>query len=419
MVFCSGACIAAKLTENIMKWISQVLHIIFSPLRYMAKWLKKSPSPNWLDLLLIVGLGYCIYALWNMSARIDELSQTRDEEDIVSMPDSLQIPAPVILEPTKGGMVMNSRIDIAGEAEDNYIISLAVNGLLKHVVLPEKGKFYFKNIRLTRGQNTVEVRAMSKEGRVSTLQTIDIVYAPPHFDYLRQTVSRGPLDKKQISLTFDGGSYDNIADDILRILKSKQVKCTFFLTGMFIRSHPGTVRQIVADGHEIGNHTWSHPKLTTFEENGRHETRENVTERQVADELVKTASLFHLVTGQDMKDLWRAPYGYYNRDILDWAAGAGYKHIGWTVGRGWEETMDTLDWVADKSSEVYYTSEEIAEKILNYGKNKRHGSNGLILLMHLGSERDDDFPHEKLPEIIDGLRKQGYELVPVSQLLES
>ena len=125
-----------------------------------------------------------------------------------------------------------------------------------------------------------------------------------------------------------------------------------------------------------------------------------------------------MITGQEMVPLWRAPFGEYNYEILDWAARAGYKHVGWTVGRGWEETMDTLDWVADKNSTAYHTSEEIVEKNVNYGKGRKNGSNGAIILMHLGTNRKDDFPHKKLPEIIDGLKKKGYDLVTVTKMLE-
>ena len=100
-----------------------------------------------------------------------------------------------------------------------------------------------------------------------------------------------------------------------------------------------------------------------------------------------------------------------------WAAEAGFKHVGWTVGQGWEESMDTLDWVADKNSTAYRSAEEIAEKILNYGKGRNTGANGAIILMHLGSEREDDFPHKKLPEIIDGLKQDGYQLLTISKIL--
>jgi peptidoglycan/xylan/chitin deacetylase (PgdA/CDA1 family) len=177
------------------------------------------------------------------------------------------------------------------------------------------------------------------------------------------------------------------------------------------------VKRIVSEGHEVGNHTWSHPHLTTFASNKQQTTVQGMTSERLRNELGKTASLFEVVTKQTMTDLWRAPYGEYNPEILGWAAHAGYKHVGWTVGKGPEESMDTMDWVADKTSKAYRSSEEIVRKIFDYSKNKKTGASGAVILMHLGTERKDDFPHRKIPEIIQGLRKEGYALVRVSEML--
>jgi peptidoglycan/xylan/chitin deacetylase (PgdA/CDA1 family) len=81
--------------------------------------------------------------------------------------------------------------------------------------------------------------------------------------------------------------------------------------------------------------------------------------------------------------------------------------------------MDTMDWVADKNSTAYHSADEITEKILKYGNGKKYGANGAIVLMHLGTNREEDYPHQKLPEIIEGLRKQGYRLVKMSELIQS
>jgi peptidoglycan/xylan/chitin deacetylase (PgdA/CDA1 family) len=221
-----------------------------------------------------------------------------------------------------------------------------------------------------------------------------------------------------VAVTFDGGSIDNATQEILDILKEKQIKSTFFLTGEFIRSYPKTVKRIVAEGHEVGNHTWSHPHLTAFAKDKKQTTLPNMTQERIRDELSKTASIFKLVTGREMVHLWRAPYGEYNQEILRWAAEAGYKHVGWTVGKGWEETMDTMDWVADKNSSAYRSADAIAGKILDFSKKGPAGASGTIILMHLGTNRTDDFPHKKLPDIIAGLQKNGYKLVTISEMAE-
>ena len=79
--------------------------------------------------------------------------------------------------------------------------------------------------------------------------------------------------------------------------------------------------------------------------------------------------------------------------------------------------MDTMDWVADKSSEVYHTADEIAAKLLKKAHSNGGEFNGAVILMHLGTNRQDDFPHKKLPDIIEGLEAEGYRLCTVTELM--
>jgi len=118
-----------------------------------------------------------------------------------------------------------------------------------------------------------------------------------------------------------------------------------------------------------------------------------------------------------MARLWRAPYGEHNREIREWAAEIGFRHVGWTLGRNWDEGMDTMDWVADKNSTAYHSADEISEKILTFGKSTANGANGAIILMHLGTERTDDYPHLKLTYIIEQLQKMNYQIVTISEML--
>jgi peptidoglycan/xylan/chitin deacetylase (PgdA/CDA1 family) len=79
--------------------------------------------------------------------------------------------------------------------------------------------------------------------------------------------------------------------------------------------------------------------------------------------------------------------------------------------------MDTLDWVTDKSAKTYHSADEIAEKILSFGERELYGANGAIILMHLGSERNDDYPHLKLPQIIQQFKARGYQFVTIPEML--
>jgi peptidoglycan/xylan/chitin deacetylase (PgdA/CDA1 family) len=118
-----------------------------------------------------------------------------------------------------------------------------------------------------------------------------------------------------------------------------------------------------------------------------------------------------------MAPYWRAPYGEHNGEIRAWAAEAGYRHIGWTRGAGAAEDLDTRDWVADRSSRIYRSREEIAARILEFGRERGEGLAGGIVLMHLNTNRKTDRPHEGLAEILKVLQGRGYRLVTISEML--
>ncbi len=234
---------------------------------------------------------------------------------------------------------------------------------------------------------------------------------PPH-------VSRGSINSMEVALTFDGGNDAGEAEEILHILRARGTKTTIFLTGEFIRRHPAMVKRMLEDGHEIGNHTMTHPHLTTYTTNFKHHTMPSVTREFIEEELKETERLFHHLTGRKMAPLWRAPYGEINDEILGWAHELGYIHVGWTTNYRKRETLDSLDWVKDPSSRFYLTADEIKERILNFGK-EDHGLRGGIILMHLDTGRKKDRASERLGDIIDTLKEEGYRFVKVSELLKN
>jgi peptidoglycan/xylan/chitin deacetylase (PgdA/CDA1 family) len=115
-----------------------------------------------------------------------------------------------------------------------------------------------------------------------------------------------------------------------------------------------------------------------------------------------------------MSPLWRAPFGEVNDELLGWAALAGWSHVGWTRDVAGKRSLDSLGWVADRSSPNYLTSEKIAERILTFGVGDA-GLRGGIVLMHLHSRRVDP-ESARLADLIDALRRDGYSLVSVSEL---
>jgi peptidoglycan/xylan/chitin deacetylase (PgdA/CDA1 family) len=174
---------------------------------------------------------------------------------------------------------------------------------------------------------------------------------------------------------------------------------------------------MVTEGHEVGNHLDAHPHLTTYERDRRQQTLPTVTREFLVDQLRRAEESFRALTEQPMAPFWRAPFGEHNLEIRGWAAEGGYRHISWTRGAGTAEDLDTRDWVADRSSRIYRSREEIAARLVTFGQGRPEGLNGGIVLMHLASHRRTDRPHESLPGILRTLQEQGYRVVTISDLV--
>ena len=236
---------------------------------------------------------------------------------------------------------------------------------------------------------------------------------------LTEDISRGRSGSRRVAITFDGGSYDNAAGRILDVLAKRDLEATFFLTGDFMNRYPEMTRRIAGEGHEVGNHTYSHLHLTTFEKNLRQETLPGVSRELVQKELMRNEKLFNTLTGREMVKLWRAPYGEQNRTIRRWAAEKGYRHVSWTYDPKTRKSLDSLDWVADRDSSLYLTSDQIVEKILSFDSETEMGLAGGIVLLHLGTERNQDPFYPKLGYLIDRLEEKGYYIGPVGGLIET
>ena len=236
---------------------------------------------------------------------------------------------------------------------------------------------------------------------------------------LRDDLSRGRPDSRAVAITFDGGSFSNSAGRILDVLADRNLKTTFFLTGEFIKRYPDVTRRIADEGHEVGNHTYSHLHLTTFGKNYRQETLPGINAALIEKELERNERAFEDLTGKKMVKLWRAPYGEQNDEIRQWALKAGYRHVSWTYDPKTRKSLDSLDWVSDRNSSLYLSSEQIVQKIISFDSDTETGLAGGIVLLHLGSERDSDPFHSRLGELIDQLQEKGYEVGSVGKMLET
>ncbi|WP_173916894.1 polysaccharide deacetylase family protein [Halobacillus sp. Marseille-Q1614] len=198
-------------------------------------------------------------------------------------------------------------------------------------------------------------------------------------------VYMGDSSKKRIALTFDDGPEDQYTPEILEILKEKDVKATFFVTGKQAKEYPAQLEKIHEDGHVIGNHTWNHPNIT------------ELTDKQLNKNVESTAAEIKKVTGS-RPDLFRPPFGEMEDRQVKLLDKDGYHSILWTA--------DTKDWMG-------VSSEEIITRV------KQDASPGVIVLQHNYHSLGQFETVEALPQIIDDLRADGYEFVTVTKLLES
>ncbi|MGA1868983.1 MAG: polysaccharide deacetylase family protein [bacterium] len=312
-------------------------------------------------------------------------------------------------------------VAVSGQAPVNSVIALYHNGKLHSATTCLEGSFFFPRINMFPHQNMIEVEAFNETGAIIPSNQIEVFVDPNLAIHERGiNIIRGNLNKELFALTFDGGGGADLTDEILETLAKYGIKSTFFLTGSYIDNFPESTKQIVANGHEIGNHTDTHPHLTRFNSKKRFVTLPWVTKDFVQDELKSVAEKFYSLTGHQIAPFWRAPYGGHNLEIRKWAEEIGYTHISWTCARVLAESLDTLDWVYDPTSSIYYSAEEIRDKIISFGKELPTGANGGISLMHLSTGRPPgDRIHKQLPQIIEGLRTRGYIFVTIGELLDN
>lgn len=216
-------------------------------------------------------------------------------------------------------------------------------------------------------------------------------------------IKRITTDQKIVCLTFDGGSYADRVDSIIMILKREEVSATFFLTGEFIKKFPEETKKI-AENFEVGNHTYSHPHLTTYELNRINKTLYGINQIKIIEELIKCEEIFEKTTGKKMKNLWRAPYGEENHTLKEWAKRIGYVHVRWTY--------DTKDWM-DETDERFITFQNVLEDIFNI-----EDLRGYIFLLHVGSAKREDNFYDFLKSLIKELKKRGYKFLSITEALK-
>ncbi|HEY3375524.1 MAG TPA: polysaccharide deacetylase family protein [Candidatus Aquicultor sp.] len=200
---------------------------------------------------------------------------------------------------------------------------------------------------------------------------------------------RGPHENV-IAITFDDGPNPIYTPKILDVLKEKGVKATFFVVGCHVKKYPEVAKRIVDEGHDIGNHTYTHKDMVPS------------TRRMVLAQTRKTNHIIEQVTGANTK-LFRPPRGIYSTAVRKVIVDEeGYNLILWTVS--------SVDWRG-------LSPQRILRRITRFARP------GAILLFHdsgalvrrEGASRENTV--ESLGLVIDHLHARGFEIIPISEML--
>ncbi|MFC4779625.1 delta-lactam-biosynthetic de-N-acetylase [Paenibacillus sp. GCM10023252] len=192
----------------------------------------------------------------------------------------------------------------------------------------------------------------------------------------------GDTTKKELFLTFDNGYENGYTTAILDVLKQKTVPAAFFVTGHYVKDQPELLKRMAAEGHTIGNHSWSHPDMT------------QLTESQIQTELSKVKDEVASITGQKEMSFLRPPRGIFNEKVLAASKQFGYTNVFWSAAY--------KDWDVNAQQGKAYAYHQVVKQL----------HPGAILLLHSVSKDNA----EALGSIIDEARRQGYEFRSLNQL---
>ena len=186
-------------------------------------------------------------------------------------------------------------------------------------------------------------------------------------------------EEKVCALSFDAAWGNEQTEALLDTLDQYKVHTTFFLVKQWVDKYPDSVRDIAARGHDIGNHSATHPHMA------------NLSSSEQLEEILACNAAVESLTGR-CPVLFRAPYGEYDNKLVNNLKSKGMYCIQWNI--------DSLDWKDP-------TADEIVSRITD------RLCPGSIILLHNGATNTP----EALPKLIEAITAQGYRIVPISELI--
>jgi polysaccharide deacetylase family sporulation protein PdaB len=192
-------------------------------------------------------------------------------------------------------------------------------------------------------------------------------------------VYRVNTPEKKVAISFDAAWGADKTPELLEILKENNIKTTFFLVGFWVKDYPEMAKRIVVEGHEIGNHSSTHPNMG------------GLSEEKILNELTQTHKIIKDYTGYEAK-LFRPPFGDYSNRLIKTCRDFGYEVIQWDV--------DSLDWKDLSASAI---TDRVVKRV----------KPGSIVLFHNNGKHTAD----ALPGILQAFKEEGFSVVPISELL--
>lgn len=287
---------------------------------------------------------------------------------------SIQVPGIIYCKNNSGGCCIYMKRDIEGiKKKIGKIIPKREEG---------QSKEEYRNLLLVKGAGAVvfvlaalaivKGAAAVLPGSVTVSSSVNGKLLP---------ISSVETDKKEVALSFEAVCGNGDISSILKTLKKHDVRATFFLTGEWVENYPEDVKAILGAGHDLGSVGESHTHMP------------GLTTEECLEEIEQAHTRVQELTGYEMF-LFRPPYGDYDNRVISSAAKCGYYSVCWDV--------DSLDWKD-------YGVDAILNNVLQSGDLK----NGSIIRCHNGAK----YTAQALEKLIAGLEEQGYELVPVSELI--
>lgn len=204
-------------------------------------------------------------------------------------------------------------------------------------------------------------------------------------DYLKKFNAYyvGNPKEKSIYLTFDAGYDNGYTEHILDVLKKHNIKAAFFVVGNLIKDRPELIKRMAAEGHIVGNHTFTHPDMSAISDKEAFEA-----------ELQKLEGAYKEATGKEMKKFYRPPQGKYSESNLSMAKELGYTTVLWSLAY--------VDWYENDQPSKQTADEKLTKRL----------HNGAIVLLHSTSETNSSI----LDELLTQWEQLGYSFKTIDEL---